>query len=70
MICPEELVALVSALSVAIAKDLSINQLDILSAVLVQLGDTLATIAIQRNLIEECNENNEINNEIDEEIII
>lgn len=62
MICPEELIALISAIAVAIAKDLTIEQIDILGAALVQLGDTLVTIAVQRGRIEECCKSKETNN--------
>lgn len=45
-----ELTASVTALANAIACRLSDEDLALLSAVLVQLGDTLATIAAQRGL--------------------
>ncbi|HBB29436.1 MAG TPA: hypothetical protein DC000_09355 [Clostridiales bacterium] len=54
MICPDELVALVAAMSIAIAKDLTIDQLNILSAVFVVLSDNLALISTQRENIENC----------------
>jgi len=58
MICAEELIVLISTIAIALAKDLSTEQIDILSAVFVQLGDTLATISLQRGIIEECCEKN------------
>lgn len=54
MICPDELVALVAAMSIAIAKDLTVDQLNILSAVFVVLSDNLALISTQRENIENC----------------
>lgn len=54
MICPDELVALVAAMSIAIAKDLTIDQLNILSAIFVVLSDNLALISTQRENIENC----------------
>ncbi len=54
MICPEELAVLVNTLAIAIAQDKTIEQLGVLAAVFTQLGDTLATIAVQRENIEAC----------------
>ena len=54
MICPEELAVLVNTLAIAIAQDKSIEELNILAAVLVQLGDTLITISVQRDNIQAC----------------
>ncbi|QSX06196.1 hypothetical protein JYG23_01655 [Sedimentibacter sp. zth1] len=48
MICPEELVAIVNALCVAIAKNLTIDELEILSTVLEQASYTFRAIVIQR----------------------
>lgn len=45
-----ELTAAVTALANAIACRLSADQINLLAAVLTQLGDTLATIATQRSL--------------------
>lgn len=45
---PCELTASVTALANALACRLDENELNLLGAVLVQLGDTLATIAAQR----------------------
>ena len=56
MICPEELVALIATMSIAISKDLSNEQLNILSAAFILLGDNLDMIAVQREVIENrCN---------------
>lgn len=43
-----EIVNLVSILSCAIAKDRKTEEIELLAAILVQLGDSLATIAINR----------------------
>lgn len=55
--CPEELVLLVSTLAISIAKDKTTDEIDILAAVLTQLGDTLATISTARQSQEEREEN-------------
>ncbi len=47
---PLALTTAVSALAVAIAKQVSDEQLELIAAVLTQLGDTLATIAAQQDL--------------------
>lgn len=49
---PCELSTSVTAVANAIACRLSNNEAELLAAVLVQLGDTLVTIATQRNLCE------------------
>ena len=54
VICPEELVAIIATIAVGIAKDLTIDQISILSSAFVLLGDNLAVIAIQRENIENC----------------
>lgn len=46
----------ISILACTIAKDLSDNDLTLLSAVLTQLGDSLATIAAQRGICQAENE--------------
>lgn len=51
-----ELSASVTALANAIACKYSNDELTLLAAVLVQLGDTLATIATQRSLCENINQ--------------
>lgn len=47
-----ELTASITAFANAIACKLSNEELSLLAAVLVQLGDTLATIATQRSICE------------------
>ena len=47
---PLALTATVNSLAVAIAGKLSDEELDLTAAILVQLGDTLATISTQRAL--------------------
>ena len=47
-----ELTASVTALANAIACKLNNDELSLLASVLVQLGDTLVTIATQRNICE------------------
>lgn len=47
-----ELTASITALANALACKLSIDQISLLASSLVQLGDTLATIALQRTLCE------------------
>ena len=46
----------VNTLSVAIAQQLNDEELALLAAVLTQIGDTLATIAVQRELCEKIEE--------------
>ena len=60
---PCELTASITALANAIACKLTLNELNLLAAVLTQLGDTLATIAAQRSICEELSESaNNTNN--------
>lgn len=54
MIRPEELAVLVNTLAIAIADGRTIPEIELLSAVFVQISDTLAIIAIQKARIEEC----------------
>jgi len=54
MICPEELAVLVNTLAISIAQDKSIEELNILGAVFMQLADTLITISVQRDNIKTC----------------
>ena len=61
MICPEELVALIATMAVGIAKDLTIDQINILSASFILLGDNLALISVQRGNIENCCNNKRSN---------
>lgn len=49
---PCELTATITALANAVARDLTLNELNLWSAVFTQFGDTLATIATQRTLCE------------------
>lgn len=46
--CPEELVTLISTLSISIAKCRTSDEISWLSAVFVLLGDNLAAIAAQK----------------------
>ena len=50
-----ELTSAVTALANAIASNLTINEIALIASIFVQLGDTLSTIAAQRNLCEEQN---------------
>lgn len=54
MICPEELAVLINTLAISIAQDKSIEELNILGAVFMQLADTLITISVQRDNIKTC----------------
>ena len=51
-----ELPAAVTAVANTLAYKLSNNELTLLASVLVQLGDTLVTIATQRTICENINE--------------
>lgn len=54
---PCELAAFITATAVLISKDIpDDDELGLLAASLTQLGDTLATIAVQRGLIEKRNQ--------------
>ena len=46
------LTATITAVANALAQKLSLEQISLLAAVFVQLGDTLATIATQKGLLE------------------
>ena len=48
-----ELTSVVTALANALACRLTPSEISLLASILVQLGDTLATIATQRSLCEE-----------------
>ncbi len=52
---PCELTASVTAVANAIACKMNNDELTLLASVLVQLGDTLVTIATQRNICENIN---------------
>ncbi len=45
---PEELAALATSLAIAIAKDKSIEEIDLIAVILAQIGTTLGTISLQR----------------------
>lgn len=51
-----ELTSAITALANAIACKLSTSEISLLAGILVQLSDTLATIAAQRSLCEESTE--------------
>lgn len=53
---PCELTASITALANALACKLTVNELNLLGAVLTQLGDTLTTIATQRSICESAEE--------------
>lgn len=50
--CPDELVLFISTLAITIAKDKSTDEIDLLSVIFSQLGDTLATISTSRQRCE------------------
>lgn len=50
--CPEELAALATSLAIAIAKDKTTDELDLLAVVLSQISSTLATISVQKGNLE------------------
>ena len=55
MLCPQEIAAIVNA-AAALSEGRSIEELNILAAIFTQIGDTLATIAVQtENLQSFCN---------------
>lgn len=54
MLCPEELVAIVTSLAISISEGRSIEEISLISSILVQLGDTLALIGIQKERLEDC----------------
>lgn len=56
---PCELTASVTALANSLGCKLTINELNLLGAVLSQLGDTLTTITTQRTICESAEEQNE-----------
>lgn len=59
MICPENLATVVTALAIAMAQDKSVAELNVLSSIFNQLGETLETIMSQREYLESnCNKNN------------
>lgn len=56
-----ELVTLISSLACIISKDKTIEELNFLAVLFTQLGDTLATIAVNNEKIENCKSNNNFN---------
>ncbi len=54
MLCPEELAAVATAAAIGLAKGRSTEEIGILAAVFTQIGDVLATIAVQQQAIEIC----------------
>ena len=56
MLCPEELAAVVNAISISISQGRSSQELTFLSNVFTQIGDTLTTIASQRVWVENSTE--------------
>ena len=52
-----ELTATITTIANAISCNLSNDELNLLAATLVQLGDTLVTISVQRTLCESANKN-------------
>lgn len=56
MICGESVAAGITALAAAIADGRSAEEIGVLAAIFVQLGDTLATISVFRAKQEQCAE--------------
>lgn len=52
MICPENMATVVTALAIAMAQDKSVEELNVLSSIFNQLGETLETIMAQREYLE------------------
>ena len=50
--CPNTLVASISAAAITLAEGRTTDEISLLGAIFTQLGDTLATIAVQRGIIE------------------
>ncbi|SHO51421.1 DUF6774 domain-containing protein [Anaerocolumna xylanovorans] len=50
--CPEELAALAASLAIAIAKDKTTDELDLLAVLLSQISSTIATISVQKSNLE------------------
>lgn len=50
--CPGELAAAITALAVSISRQLPARELAVLAAAIVQLGETLETIVVQREYLE------------------
>lgn len=52
MICPNTLVASVTAAAVVLAEGKTPDEISLLGSVFTQLGDTLTTLSTQKSLIE------------------
>ncbi len=52
---PNQLIASITAISAAIAEGRSVEELGFLSAVFTQLGDTFATLAVQKAICDKKN---------------
>lgn len=50
--CPNQLTATITGLAAVLAQGRTTEEISLLAAILVQLGDTLATIATQQALCE------------------
>lgn len=50
--CPEELAALAASLAIALAKDKTTDELDLIAVLLSQISATLATISVQKSNLE------------------
>lgn len=57
--CPEELAALAASLAIAIAKDKTTDELDLIAVLLSQISSTLATISIQKSNLKPKSSNEE-----------
>ena len=51
-----ELTGAITAIANAISCGLTVGELALVAGIFVQIGDTLATIAAQKSLLEECKE--------------
>lgn len=52
MLCPQELTVAITAAANVLYEKLDADELAVLAAVLVQLGDTLTTLAVQKVLLQ------------------
>ena len=59
MICPEELATLAFTMALAISKNSTTEELEMIAAVLTQIADTILTIIVQRGIVEANSEKNE-----------
>lgn len=62
--CPEDLVAFVAALAIAIAKETSAEELPVYAAIFVMLGDTLAAYIAQSDHLESICQNKDSSNTV------